>query len=83
MKPSIVPAQKTTSASSSTLTVLPTAKAKIVRHPQSKKIEEKTLLKKKSLVSPPDEETLKRLNAIAQQHPFCVSHRDGHHRGLL
>jgi hypothetical protein len=75
MKPSIVPAKRTTSASSP-LTVLPTAK--IVRHPDSKKIQENEFP-----VDPPDEETLKRLNAMAKQYPFCILHRGPHNRGLL
>jgi hypothetical protein len=75
MKPSIVPAKKTISASSS-LTVLPTAK--IVRHPQARRIQEDEFT-----VEPPDEETLKRLNAMAKQYPFCILHRGPHNRGLL
>jgi hypothetical protein len=43
--------------------------AKIIRHPDSKKI------KKTPLVAPPDEETLMRLNAMAKQYPFCIQHR--------
>jgi hypothetical protein len=75
MKPSIVPANRTTSASSP-LTVLPTAK--IVRHPQSKKMQENEFT-----VDPPDEETLRRLNAMAKQYPFCILHRGPNNRGLL
>jgi hypothetical protein len=75
MKPSIVPAKKTTSATSP-LTALPTAK--IVRHPQSKRLQENDFT-----VDPPDEETLKRLNAMAKQYPFCILHRGPSNRGLL
>ncbi|HEV3414630.1 MAG TPA: hypothetical protein VG101_19255 [Puia sp.] len=75
MKHSIVPVNKTTSASLS-LTALPTAK--IVRHPQSKRMQEDDFT-----VDPPDEETLKRLNAMAKQYPFCILHRGPHNRGLL
>jgi hypothetical protein len=76
MKPSIVPAKQITSASS-TLTVLPTAK--IVRHPQSKIM----MGEGEFTVDPPDEETLKRLNAMAKQYPFCILHRGPYNRGLL
>lgn len=48
-------------------TVLPTAK--IITHPRSKKVNEE------SSVTPPDEETLLRLNAMARQHPFCIRHK--------
>jgi hypothetical protein len=75
MKPSIVPIKQITSASSP-LTVLPTAK--IVRHPQSKLMPENEFT-----VGPPDEETLKRLNAMAKQYPFCILHRGPYNRGLL
>ena len=85
MKPSIVPANKTSSATSQ-LTVLPTAK--IVRHPQAKHIpenEEDTLTVTPSdlAVDPPDEETLNRLNAMAKQYPFCIHHRAPFNKGLL
>ena len=62
MKPSVIPANPV----SSPLSVLPTAK--IVKHPRSKKTVE-------DVPSPPDEETISRLNAIARQYPFCVRHR--------
>ena len=75
MKPSIVPAKKATSASSP-LTVLPTAK--IVRHPDSKRLQEKEFT-----VAPPDDEIIKRLNAMAKQYPFCILHRGPFNRGLL
>jgi hypothetical protein len=55
---------------------LPTAK--IVRHPDSKKIQEDEIN-----VDPPDEETLRRLNAMAKQYPFCILHRGPYNRGLL
>lgn len=48
-------------------TVAKTA-AKVVPHPLSKLPEEKH-------VSPPDEETLLRLNAMAGKYPFCIRHR--------
>ena len=63
MKPNTLPA----SSVSSTLTALPTAK--IVRHPQARKVQGE------ELQSPPDEETVRRLNTLAKQHPFCVHHR--------
>lgn len=63
MKPNTLPV----SSVSSTLTALPTAK--IVRHPQAKKVQGE------ALQSPPDEETIRRLNTLAKQHPFCVRHR--------
>jgi hypothetical protein len=75
MKPSIVPVKQISSASSP-LTALPTAK--IVRHPDSKKLQEEEFS-----VDPPDEETLKRLNAVAKQYPFCILHRGPYNRGLL
>jgi hypothetical protein len=65
MKPNVV-AVTTSTSSSSQLTVLPTAK--IVQHPRSAKVIKKTL-------TPPDEETLKRLNVLANQFPFCIRHR--------
>jgi hypothetical protein len=75
MKPSIVPAKQISSASSP-LTALPTAK--IVRHPQSK-----TVMGEEFTVDQPDEETLKRLNAMAKEYPFCILHRGPYNRGLL
>lgn len=78
MKPSIVPAKKTTSETS-TLAVLPTAK--IVRHPQSKMFKEEE--EEEHKVDPPDEETLKKLNAMAKQYPFCILHRGNKLNGLL
>ena len=45
-----------------------TAAAKVVPHPLSKKTEEPH-------ISPPDEETLMRLNAMAKQYPFCIRHK--------
>lgn len=49
--------------------------AKIVRHPQSKKVKE---------VPPPapDEETLLRLNEMAKQYPFCIRHKGKNSRLL-
>jgi hypothetical protein len=75
MKPSIVPARRSNSATSP-LTALPTAK--IVRHPQSKSLHVERIH-----VDPPDEETLIRLNAMAKQYPFCIEHRGPYNRGLL
>lgn len=69
--------QSKTTTSESTLTVLPTAK--IVRHPRSKKLQEEDLLP----LDPPDEETLRRLNAIARQYPFCSLQRFNRHSHLL
>jgi hypothetical protein len=62
---------------------LPTAK--IVRHPRSKKLREEDmpLIRMDSSLDPPDEETLRRLNAIARQYPFCILHRGNRHNGLL
>jgi hypothetical protein len=69
MKPNVVTA--TTASVSSSLTVLPTAK--IVRHPRAKRdLSENAQL---SSLTPPDEETLKRLNFLAKQFPFCIRHR--------
>jgi hypothetical protein len=65
MKPNVVTA---TASVSSTLTALPTAK--IVRHPRAKRD-----LDEIPLLTPPDEETLKRLNFLAKQFPFCIRHR--------
>ena len=70
MKPNTV----TVNSISSPLTALPTAK--IVRHPQAKK------LKDTSFLSPPDEETIRRLNLLAKQYPFCIRHR-GNNSNLL
>jgi hypothetical protein len=65
MKPNVVIV--TTPSVSLPLTALPTAK--IVRHPSSKmEMEAHKLV-------PPDEETLKRLNVLAKQHPFCIMHK--------
>lgn len=72
MKPNTLTA--TVNPVSSALTALPTAK--IVRHPQAKKLKDNLLL------SPPDEETIKRLNLLAKQHPFCIRHR-GNNNHLL
>jgi hypothetical protein len=72
MKPNTVTA--TANSLSSPLTALPTAK--IVRHPQAKKLSDVPLL------SPPDEETIRRLNLLAKQHPFCIRHR-GNNSSLL
>lgn len=64
MKPNVVPV--TTPPASSPLTALPTAK--IVRHPRSK-VDQQT-----PLLTPPDEETLRRLNVLAKQ-LFCRLHK--------
>jgi len=72
MKPNALTA--TVNSVSSPLTALPTAK--IVRHPQAKK------LKDTPLTSPPDEETIRRLNLLAKQYPFCIQHR-GNNNNLL
>jgi hypothetical protein len=74
MKPNVV--QVNVPSVSSTLTVLPTAK--IVRHPRSKKEKEE-----QAPVLPPDEEVIRRLNAMAKQYPFCVLHRNNSHSRLL
>jgi hypothetical protein len=63
------------SAASLPLTALPTAK--IVRHPKAKRMEEERF------PDQPDEETLKRLNAMAKKHPFCILHRGNNHSWLL
>lgn len=73
MKPNIVPV--TPPSAGNPLAALPTAK--IVRHPRAKKMEADTQ------VSPPDEETLQRLNAMAKQYPFCVQHRGNNFSWLL
>jgi hypothetical protein len=65
MKPNALTA--TVTSVSSTLTALPTAR--IVRHPQAKKTKDELLL------TPPDEETILRLNFLAKQHPFCIRHK--------
>ena len=65
MKPNVVSVKATTASSS--LTALPTAK--IVRHPRSKMEQESHVL------PPPDEETLRRLNVLANQYPFCRMHK--------
>ena len=64
MKPNVVTV--TTPSVSTSLTALPTAK--IVRHPSSK-------LEQDHQHTPPDEETLRRLNVLAKQHPFCIMHK--------
>ena len=81
MKPNVIPV--TSASANSPLTVLPTAK--IVRHPRSKKLREEDmpLIRLDSSLDPPDEETLRRLNAIARQYPFCILHRGNRHNGLL
>ncbi|HEY4064100.1 MAG TPA: hypothetical protein VGM30_19470 [Puia sp.] len=60
---------------SSSLSSLPTAK--IVRHPRSKKTQQMPILKQ------PDEDTLKRLNVLAKQYPFCILHRTNNFSWLL
>ena len=65
MKPNVV-AATTSTPISSPLTALPTAK--IVQHPRAVKVVKKT-------PTPPDDETLKRLNVLAKQFPFCIRHR--------
>ena len=65
MKPNTATA--TATSVSSSLTALPTAK--IVRHPQAKKAKDDLMLQQ------PDEETVRRLNVLAKQHPFCIRHR--------
>lgn len=72
MKPNTLTA--TSNSVSTSLTALPTAK--IVRHPQAKKLKDNLLL------SPPDEETINRLNMLAKQYPFCIQHR-GNNNHLL
>ncbi|HEY4205499.1 MAG TPA: hypothetical protein VGM31_01760, partial [Puia sp.] len=57
----------TTSSVRSSLAALPTTR--IVRHTQAKK------LKDDLRMSPPDEETIRRLNLLAKQYPFCIMHR--------
>ena len=80
MKPNVIPV--TTASANSPLTVLPTAK--IVRHPRSKTLKEVDIpLISLDPLDRPDEETLRRLNAIARQYPFCVLHRGNRHNGLL
>jgi hypothetical protein len=85
MKPNVIPV--TSASTNSPLTVLPTAK--IVRHPRSKKLREEDLplvrldSRLDPPLDPPDEETLRRLNAIARQYPFCILHRGNRHNGLL
>jgi hypothetical protein len=74
MKPNLISVQ--TTSTDSPLTVFPTAK--IIRHPQSKIIKEEAPTQ-----NPPDEETLRRLNAMAKQHPFCVLHRGNAYSWLL
>jgi hypothetical protein len=76
MKPNVV--QVISSSVSSPLTTLP-ATAKIVRHPRSKKAKEDQA----TLPPPPSEEMIQRLNAMAKQHPFCVSQRTNSHSRLL
>jgi len=68
MKPNTLTAATAATPVSSSLTALPTAK--IVRHPQAKK-----KLQEEVLLSPPDEETIERLNTLAKQHPFCIRHK--------
>ena len=65
MKPNVVTA---TASVSSPLTVLPTAK--IVRHPRAK-----NQMDHVPQLTPPDDETLKRLNVLASQFPFCIRYR--------
>jgi len=73
MKPNVVTVTTIPSVSNP-LTALPTAK--IVRHPSSK------IEKEDFKLSPPDEETLRRLNVLAKQYPFSVMHK-GSNRPLL
>jgi len=73
MNPNI--ASVTPSPPSSPLAALPTAK--IIKHPRSKKIREE------SAPDQPDEEIVKRLNAMAKQYPFCILHRGNNYSWLL
>jgi hypothetical protein len=75
MKPNVI--QVIASSVSSPLTALPTAK--IVRHPRSKKEKEEQA----PVLPPPDEEVVRRLNAMAKQYPFCILHRNNSHSRLL
>jgi hypothetical protein len=68
MKPNTLTAAAAASPTSLSLTTLPTAK--IVRHPQAKK-----KVRDEKLMTPPDEETIERLNTLAKQHPFCIRHK--------
>jgi hypothetical protein len=70
MKPNVVTVT-TNPVSSPLTTALPTAK--IVSLPRVK-MDSKTEAEGPTL-TPPDEETLKRLNKLAKQHPFCILHR--------
>ena len=77
MKPNVVQVIVPSVTVSSPLTALPTAK--IVRHPRSKKVKEEQA----PVLTPPDEEVIRRLNAMAKQYPFCISHRNNSHSRLL
>jgi len=67
MKPNTFAAATAANSISPSLTAL--SSAKIVRHPQAKKVKEEVLL------TPPDEATIERLNMLAKQHPFCIRHK--------
>ena len=75
MKPNVI--QVIAPSVSSPLTALPTAK--IVRHPRSKKVKDEQT----PVLPPPDEEVVRRLNAMAKQYPFCILHRNNTHSRLL
>jgi hypothetical protein len=70
MKPNVVTTKTEAKPVGSPLTPLTTAKIVSLSRPkkENKEVEEPPL-------APPDEETLKRLNILAKQHPFCTVHR--------
>ncbi|HMI59398.1 MAG TPA: hypothetical protein VK518_00775 [Puia sp.] len=75
MKPNVI--QVISPSVSSPLTALPTAK--IVRHPRSKKVKDEQA----PVQPPPDEEVVRRLNAMAKEYPFCILQRNNSHSRLL
>jgi hypothetical protein len=70
MKPNVVTTKTEAKPVGSPLTPLTTAKIVSLSRAkkENKEVEEPPL-------APPDEETLKRLNILAKQHPFCTVHR--------
>jgi hypothetical protein len=52
---------------------------KIAEHTRARKAGKKGILHK---ISPPTEETIKRLNGIAREYPFCVNYKSKQHDPL-
>jgi hypothetical protein len=72
MKPNVVTTKTKAKPVGSPLTPVSTAKIVSLSRPKMEIKEKET---EEPTLAPPDEETLKRLNILAKQHPFCTVHR--------